>query len=190
MITFFMESKLPHGPGMQFPSQKHISSYCLYVTSLVKTGKHFFPAVNCRQYFLPYAYIILSSWLTKVHQPNETDSKRSDEDENIPPSPPTQQTNNGWLILFPPTMLNWLENIRSGNKTLLFKVNILPSDIENNCLSWMKVLQQGASFVTIQYSESSGLMLIGRYWMEDALLLVVPEKLLWSAAFFNDEYYT
>ena len=41
----------------------------------------------------------------------------------------------------------------------------------------MKVLQQGASFVTIQYSESSGLMLIGRYWMEDALLLVVPEKL-------------
>ena len=88
-------------------------------------------------------------------------------------------------------MLNWLENIRSGNKTLWFKVNILPSDIENNCLSWIKVLRKGASFVMIQYSESLGLkMLIGRCWMEDALLLVVPEKLLWSAAFFNDEYYT
>ena len=79
--------------------------------------------------------LILSSWLTEVHQSNETESKRSDEDENTPPSPPTHQSNNGWLILFPRTMLNWLENIRSGNKTLWFKVNILPSDIENNCLS-------------------------------------------------------
>ena len=86
-------------------------------------------------------------------------------------------------------MLNWLENIRSENKTLWFKVNILPSDIENNCLSWIKVLRKGASFVMIQYSESSGLMLIGRCWKEDALLLVVSEKLLSSAAFFNDEYY-
>ena len=51
-------------------------------------------------------------------------------------------------------MLNWLENICSGNKTLWFKVNILPSDIENNCLSWIKVLRKGASFVMIQYSES------------------------------------
>ena len=32
-------------------------------------------------------------------------------------------------------------------------------------------------------------MLVGRCWKEDALLLVVPEKLLLSAAFFNDEYY-
>ena len=98
--------------------------------------------------------LILSSWLTKVHQPNETESKSSDEDENTPQSPPTHQSNNGWLILFSPTMLNWLENIRSGNKTLWFKVNILPSDIENNCLSWIKVLRKGASFVMIQYSES------------------------------------
>ena len=117
--------------------------------------------------------LILSSWLTKVHQPNETESKSSDEDENTPQSPPTHQSNNGWLILFSPTMLNWLENIRSGNKTLWFKVNILPSDIENNCLSWIKVLRKGASFVMIQCSESLGLkMLIGRCWMEDALLLV------------------
>ena len=85
-------------------------------------------------------------------------------------------------------MLNWLENICSGNKTLRFKVNILTSDIENNCLSWIKLLRQAASFVMIQYSESSGLMLIGRCWKEDALLLVVSEKLLSPAAFFNDEY--
>ena len=98
--------------------------------------------------------LILSSWLTWVHQPNETESKSSDEDENTPPSPPTHQSNNSWLILFPPTMLNWLENICSRNKTLWFKVNILPSDIENNCLSWIKVLRKGASFVMIQYSES------------------------------------
>ena len=131
-----------------------------------------FPSGELPRIFLAIHLFCQADWL-KVHQPNETYSKRSDEDENIPPSPPTQQTNNGWLILFPPTMLNWLENIRSGNKTLWFKVNILPSDIENNCLSWIKVLRKGASFVMIQYSESLGLkMLIGRCWMEDALLLV------------------
>ena len=32
-------------------------------------------------------------------------------------------------------------------------------------------------------------MLIGRSWKEDGLLLVVPENLLSSAAFFNDGYY-
>ena len=148
-----------------------------------------FPSGELPRIFLAIRLFCQADWL-KAHQPNETYSKRSDEDENIPPSPATQQTNNGWLILFPPTMLNWLENIRSGNKTLWFKVNILPSDIENNCLSWIKVLRKGVSFVMIQYSESLGLMLIGRCWMEDALLLVVPEKLLWSAAFFNDEYNT
>ena len=112
-----------------------------------------FPSGELPRIFLAIRLFCQADWL-KVHQPNETYSKRSDEDENIPPSPATQQTNNGWLILFPPTMLNWLENIRSGNKTLWFKVNILPSDIENNCLSWIKVLRKGASFVMIQYSES------------------------------------
>ena len=112
-----------------------------------------FPNGELPRIFLAIRLLCQADWL-KVHQPNETYSKRSDEDENTPPSPATQQTNNGWLILFPPTMLNWLENIRSGNKTLWFKVNILPSDIENNCLSWIKVLRKGASFVMIQYSES------------------------------------
>ena len=112
-----------------------------------------FPSGELPRIFLAIRLLCQADWL-KVHQPNETYSKRSDEDENIPPSPATQQSNNGWLILFPPTMLNWLENIRSGNKTLWFKVNILPSDIENNCLSWIKVLRKGASFVMIQYSES------------------------------------
>ena len=104
-----------------------------------------FPNGELPRIFLAIRLLCQADWL-KVHQPNETYSKRPDEDENIPPSPATQQTNNGWLILFPPTMLNWLENIRSGNKTLWFKVNILPSDIENNCLSWIKVLRNDPVF--------------------------------------------
>ena len=59
MIAFFMESKLPHGPGMQFPSQKHISSYCLTICYFPRQDwEAFFPAVNCREYFLPYAYSV------------------------------------------------------------------------------------------------------------------------------------